>query len=125
MHAEHEKKSHFVRHRRGAADYFKTTRPREELPRPFAFSRRLLLFLWVWKAHGTAAGQLNSVPVELRIAKLLQTTGTEFNWPAVAVLEQPSPRWMPDSSLGRRNIALSQSDELNASQERSEAYPAS
>jgi len=64
-------------------------------------------------AHGTAAGTVAVAATEPRPAGLLQTVAATATVPAIAVLEQPSPRRMLDGLLGRRNIVLSQSDELN------------
>ena len=49
--------------------------------------------------------------------RLLQTVPSMLDFPAKAVLEQPSSRWVAQSALGRRNIALLQSSELNRPQQ--------
>jgi hypothetical protein len=46
---------------------------------------------------------------------LFQTCPRADGGRVIAVLEQPSSRRMAQSALGRRNIALQQSSELNAS----------
>jgi hypothetical protein len=48
---------------------------------------------------------------------LVQTAGQVPCLVSKAVLEQPSPRRMLGEALGRRNIVLSQSDELNCEAE--------
>jgi hypothetical protein len=50
---------------------------------------------------------------------LLQAAGEHFGRRAKAVLEQPSSRCLRWQMLGRRNIVLSQSDELNQNHENS------
>ncbi|QJW95673.1 hypothetical protein FTUN_3227 [Frigoriglobus tundricola] len=50
---------------------------------------------------------------EPRTAGLLQTVKPTVSTGRVAVLEQPTPRGVCWQKLGRRNIVLSQSDELN------------
>ncbi len=44
---------------------------------------------------------------------MLQTAVTVAMHAVIAVLEQPSPSRIARQKLGRRNIVLSQSDELN------------
>src|SRR5205823_9008135 len=69
----------------------------------------------LWKAHGTAEPARYRDAPEPRSARLLQTAQRPIGvWP-IAVLEQPSSRRVPRLSLGRRNIVLLQSSELNAS----------
>src|SRR5262249_204211 len=67
----------------------------------------------VWKAHGTAEHVLRNIPVKARLAGLFQVTGIFRSTCSKAVLEQPSSRGIAKQALGRRNIALSQSDELD------------
>ncbi|AMV28689.1 hypothetical protein VT84_30065 [Gemmata sp. SH-PL17] len=65
------------------------------------------------KAHSNAAARRFWRQAEPRTAGLIQTAWRQNRRAAKAVLEQPSPRRVPSNFLGRRNIVLSQSDELN------------
>src|SRR3954464_7978942 len=67
------------------------------------------------KAHGAAGTVPGSGNQEARPAGLLQTWFPDPGAVPKAVLEQPSPRGVPGNSPGRRNIVLSQSDELDPS----------
>jgi hypothetical protein len=69
----------------------------------------------VWKAHGTAGAPIPNSGSEQRFARLFQFD-PEFGMGApIAVLEQPSPRGVGWQVLGRRNIVLPETGELNAS----------
>ena len=88
--------------------------PHAEACGPFCFvSGSFTSPPWVWKAHGTATGRPGSGDPEPRLTRLAQTGSPDPGRPVKAVLEQPSSRWALGETLGRRNIGLSQSDELN------------
>jgi hypothetical protein len=67
------------------------------------------------KAHGTAGRIRTCSPSERRSARLSQPDGEQVRIRPKAVLEQPSSRGVGWYLLGRRNIVLSQRDELNPS----------
>ena len=82
-------------------------------PRPVLVPAAFTSSLGVRKAHGTAPGTCSAFAAEPRIERFAQTAANALQVPGVAVLEQPSPRGVWWQALGRRNIVLSQSDELN------------
>ncbi|MCE9564958.1 MAG: hypothetical protein K8U57_23230, partial [Planctomycetes bacterium] len=67
------------------------------------------------KAHGTAANLFDDIVTEPRSARLSQTVTISSNKFAIAVLEQPSPSFAAKRALGRRNIILLETSELNIS----------
>src|SRR5262245_19230147 len=68
------------------------------------------------KAHDTASESATGCIQEPRSAGLVQTAHARGANPSVAVLEQPSPSRMRGHALGRRNIALLETSELEAAE---------
>src|SRR5438105_2216771 len=87
--------------------------PRAKAPGPFAVSRRAVRVRWGRRAPGTVRSGGAGADPEPRPAGLFQTVAAPGRPDRVTVLEQPSPRRMLGDSPGRRNVVLSQSDELN------------